>query len=61
MQGENKERWMELCTQISEEQDRHALIELVDELNRLLEEEGKRLGIMPFEPSDCPQFCKAVS
>ena len=60
MQVENKERWMEVCTQIAEEQDRHALIELVDELNQLLEEKAKRLGIVPSEASECLRFSTAV-
>jgi len=51
---------MEVCTQIAEEQDRHVLIELVDELNRLLEEEGTRLGILPRDLSECAQFSGAI-
>ncbi len=54
MQGKTKERWMQLCTQIAEQEDRNQLIELVDELNLLLEEEGKRLGIVPQEPAEYP-------
>ena len=60
MQVENKDRWMQVCTQIAEEQDRHALIELVDELNRLLEEKAKRLGIESHEAAECMQFSAAV-
>jgi len=52
MQGRNKEHWLELCAQISEEEDRHKLIELVDNLNLLLEDEAKRLGILPHEHSE---------
>ena len=52
MQKENKERWMAFCARIADEQDRHTLITLVDELNLLLEEEGKRLGILPHETSE---------
>jgi hypothetical protein len=52
LQGKNKEQWMELCTQIAEEEDRHQLVGLVDELNLMLEEEGKRLGILPQEPAE---------
>jgi hypothetical protein len=52
MQAENKERWMAFCARIAEEQDRDTLIALVDELNVLLEEEGKRLGILPRERSE---------
>ena len=52
MQAENKERWMAFCARIAEEQDPHTLIALVDQLNILLEEEGKRLGILPGERSE---------
>jgi hypothetical protein len=60
MQVENKERWMKVCAQIAEEQDRHALIELVDELNYLLEEKAKKLGIVRGESSECLQRSAAV-
>jgi hypothetical protein len=45
MQGENKERWMELCAQAVVEQDPRKLFELAKEINYLLEEEERRLGI----------------
>ena len=54
MQGKTKEQWMHLCTQIAEQEDRHQLAGLVDELNLLLEEEGKRLGIVPQQPAEYP-------
>lgn len=60
MRFESKERWMEVCTQIAEEQDRHRLVELVDELNRLLEEKAQRLGIVPSEPAECLTFSAGV-
>ena len=60
MQGEIKERWMQLCAQIAEEQDRHELIGLVDGLNRVLEEEGRRLGILPHDASECRRLSQAV-
>jgi len=44
MQGENKERWMELCAQAVVEQDPRKLFELAKEINYLLEEEERRLG-----------------
>lgn len=47
MQGEKKERWMELCAQAAIEQDPAKLIELVREINSLLEEKERRLGIDP--------------
>jgi hypothetical protein len=47
MQGEKKERWMELCAQAAVEQDPAKLMELVREINNLLEEKERRLGITP--------------
>ena len=35
---ENTERWMELCEQASKEQDPNKLMNLVEEINRILEE-----------------------
>jgi len=34
----DKERWMELCEQAAKEQDRERLLQLVQEINRLLDE-----------------------
>jgi hypothetical protein len=50
VQGEKKERWMELAAQAAVEQDPKRLLELVKELNDLLEEKERRLGILPTEP-----------
>lgn len=36
--GETKERWLELCEQASKEQDPKKLMELVEEIDRLLKE-----------------------
>jgi len=47
MQGEKKERWMELCAQAAVEQDPAKLMELVREINNLMEEKERRLGITP--------------
>ena len=49
MQGEKRERWMELCAQAAIEQDPQKLMELVREINELLEEKERRLGIDPQE------------
>ena len=43
MQGQNRERWQELCEQAANEQDPIKLTELVTEINRLLEEKEQRL------------------
>ena len=44
MRGETRERWRKLCEQAADEQDPLKLMELVDEINRLLEEKEQRLG-----------------
>jgi hypothetical protein len=38
VQGNTKERWLELCEQAASEQDSAKLYALVQEINRLLEE-----------------------
>ena len=43
MQGEIKERWMRLCEMAATEQDSVKLLEIVQEINRLLEEKEQRL------------------
>ena len=43
MQGETSERWRTLCEQAADEQDPKRLIELIDEINRLLESKEERL------------------
>ena len=48
----DKTHWMELCEQAAVEQDPAKLLKLVTEINRLLEEKEKRVGIVfpPKEP-----------
>ena len=43
MQGETKERWLELCAQAADEQDSVKLLALVQEISRLLQEKEERL------------------
>jgi len=43
MRGQAKERWMELCEQAANEQDSKRLLELTQEINRLLDEKEQRL------------------
>ena len=43
MQGETRERWLDLCIQAAEEQDTDKLIALVRQINDLLEEKEERL------------------
>jgi len=47
MQGEKRERWMQLCEHSANEQDPQKLMELVEQINQLLEEKERRLGILP--------------
>jgi hypothetical protein len=44
---EKREKWMELCDLIVKEQDPERLLELVKQLNAMLEEKERRLGILP--------------
>ena len=50
MQGETKERWIQLCEQAASEQDSQKLIKLLDEIFRLLEE--KRLRVSKKEADE---------
>jgi hypothetical protein len=52
MQGEKKERWMELCAQAAVEQDPQKLMKLVEEINDLLEEKERRLSVLPRSDGD---------
>jgi hypothetical protein len=51
MQGEKKERWMELAEQVANEQDPQKFDDLVAELNRLLAEKDNRLHPQPKDKS----------
>jgi hypothetical protein len=42
MRGNPKERWMELCAQAAKEQNTDRLIEIVQQINRMLEEKEQR-------------------
>jgi hypothetical protein len=43
MKGETGERWRQLCELAAEEQDPQRLMELIEQINRMLEEKEKRL------------------
>jgi hypothetical protein len=43
MRGPTGQRWQELCAQAAKEQDPEKLMELVEEINRLLAEKQARL------------------
>ena len=44
MQGETRERWRTLCEQAIHEKDPYKLLQIIEEINRLLEEKEKRLA-----------------
>ena len=44
---EDKPHWTELCQQAAVEQDHEKLMELIDEINRLLEDKEQRLRPTP--------------
>jgi len=46
---EQTERWMELCAQVADEQDPAKVLELVKEINELLLQKERRLGVPPLE------------
>ena len=56
MQGKTKERWQELCEQAAQEQDPAKMLEIVEEINRLLAVKYDRLshadGVPPKTPKD---------
>jgi hypothetical protein len=43
MQGDTGERWKKLCEQAAVEQDPQKLLQLIEEINRLLEVKEERL------------------
>jgi hypothetical protein len=55
MQGEKKERWMELCAQAAVEQDPEKLHALVEEIDRLLQEKEERVRKQHPSSSSTPR------
>jgi hypothetical protein len=47
---EQTERWMELCAQVATEQDPSKVLALVKEINQLLLQKERRLGVFPSGP-----------
>lgn len=43
MKGETGERWRKLCEMAAQEQDPQRLVELVDQIDRMLAEKDQRL------------------
>jgi hypothetical protein len=55
MPDEPRERWLELCEQMKDEQDTDRLIALAQEINKLLEERHNRfIGVLKTNPADPP-------
>ncbi|MFZ0584280.1 MAG: hypothetical protein WAN72_04765 [Candidatus Acidiferrales bacterium] len=55
MQGETRERWQELCEQAAKEQDPTKLLELVEEINRLLAVKYDRISHVNGVPTKTPK------
>jgi hypothetical protein len=47
MQGQNEERWQELCALVVKEQDPQKLVELTEEIVRLLQAKLDRINKVP--------------
>ena len=47
VEGEKKERWIQLCELAASEQDSATLLKVVKEINNLLEEKEQRLQRQP--------------
>jgi len=43
MQGENEERWIQLCRKAIDERDPDKLMQIMEQINRMLEEKEQRL------------------
>jgi hypothetical protein len=50
MQGETRERWVELCEQAAVEQDHDRLMELIREISAVLDEKEARLQAASAKP-----------
>ena len=48
MQGQNKERWQELCALAVKEQDPEKLVKLTGEIVRLLQDKLDRISGVPL-------------
>jgi hypothetical protein len=54
MQGETKERWMQLAEQAATEQDPNKLMALVKEIDELLARKQNRLNRLSADPKTMP-------
>jgi hypothetical protein len=50
MKGETRELWIRLCEQAAVEQDPEKLLQLTQEINRLLSEKEERLKKLRLKP-----------
>ena len=55
MQDKTKERWQELCEQAANEQDPAKMLEIVEEINRLLAVKYDRLSYADGAPPKTPK------
>jgi hypothetical protein len=55
MKGETGERWKQLCEQAAVEQDLEKLLQLTQEINRLLNEKEERLENLRLKPDEFKQ------
>jgi hypothetical protein len=61
MQGEPGQHWRELCEQAATEQDPNRLMELVNEINRMLSEKEERLKRRQQEQHEQPKARESVA
>ena len=52
MQGEVKERWLQLAELAAKEQDPDKMVAIVEEINRILEEKERRLKALRGSRTD---------
>jgi hypothetical protein len=57
VEGSNKERWLQLAELAAKEQDPVKLIELVEEIDRALEEKKQRLKVVLQEKEQRLKVC----
>jgi hypothetical protein len=55
MQGKTRERWQELCEQAANEQDPKRMLEIVEEINRLLAAKYDRISHVNGAPPKTPK------
>jgi hypothetical protein len=60
LQGEIKERWLQLCEQAVTEQDPDKLFQLIHEINQLLEEKQAKLKLLQMEDKPAPRTLRTA-